>query len=320
MKGSQGFRRVLFQIMLCTSLSLVMPVFLLLEGCSSVNSSEPAADKAEATPLQTPGLQQLTFRSEALDQDMRLSIYLPEGYNTQQRYPVLYFIHGYGSRESDMFEGLKIQQNAEQLIKDGLIEPLIIVSPQMDNSYGLNSSPVYNVNNPGDPSALYRGRYEDYLVKDVVGYVDTHFNTRADRKSRYIGGVSMGGFISLHAAFLHSDVFSKAGGHSPALFLDDWSAVGGANGLIQFLYPTEALRQERDPILLAEKLELTDMGVYLDCGAEDSYRFFEGAEKLYTLLKDKGVPVEYHLRAGQHDGDYWMGHMDEYLQFYAGKK
>lgn len=317
MKGAPGFRRIVLQIVLC--MSLFLSLFLSLAGCSSGNPPH-AADQAQATPLQRPGVQKLVFHSEALDQEMRLSIYLPEGYNTQQRYPVLYFIHGYGSREADMFEGLKIEQNAEKLVKAGQIEPLIIVSPQMDNSYGLNSSSVYNVSHPGDPIALYSGRYEDYLVQDVVRYVDTHFNTRAERNSRYIGGISMGGFISLHAAFLHSDVYSKAGGHSPALFLDDWSAAGGANGLVQFLYPTEALRQERDPLLLAQNRDLSNLSIYLDCGAEDSYRFYEGTERLYTLLKSKGVPVEYHLRAGQHDGDYWMGHMDEYLRFYAGKK
>lgn len=127
---------------------------------------------------------------------MRLSVYLPAGYNASQRYPVLYFIHGYGSRETDIFDGLNLQQNAERLIEAGQIEPLIIVAPQMDNNYGLNA-----VVNPGDPAALGGERYEDYLVKDVIEYTDSHFNTLAERDSRYIGGISMGGFISLHSAF-----------------------------------------------------------------------------------------------------------------------
>lgn len=306
MKGSRSSRLYLFLIILC----------IVLGGCSRNSGEEPegGADKAETAPLQSSGVQKLVFHSEALDREMRLNVYLPAGYNASQRYPVLYFIHGYGSRETDIFDGLNLQQNAERLIEAGQIEALIIVAPQMDNSYGLNAAA-----NPGDPAAPGGERYEDYLVKDVVEYTDTHFNTLAERGSRYIGGISMGGFISLHAAFLHSDVYSKAGGHSPALFLDDWSAAGGASGLVQFLYPTETLREERDPLLLAQKRDLKDLSVYLDCGSEDSYRFFEGAEKLYTLLKSKGVPVEYHLRAGQHDGDYWKGHMDEYLKFYAGR-
>ncbi|ETT72990.1 esterase [Paenibacillus sp. FSL R7-277] len=299
----------------CLYLLLII-LYIVLGGCSrnSGEDSQGAEDKVETAPLQSPGVQNLVFHSEALDRDMRLSVYLPAGYNASQRYPVLYFIHGYGSRETDIFDGLNLQQNAERLIEAGQIEPLIIVAPQMDNSYGLNA-----VANPGDPAALGGERYEDYLVKDVVEYTDSHFKTLAERDSRYIGGISMGGFISLHSAFLHSDVYSRVGGHSPALFLDDWSLAGGENGLVQFLYPTEALRQERDPLLLAQNRDLSKLSIYLDCGAEDSYRFYEGTEQLYTLLKEKGVPVEYHLRAGQHDGDYWKSHMDEYLKFYAGR-
>ncbi|WP_083677781.1 alpha/beta hydrolase-fold protein [Paenibacillus sp. FSL R7-0337] len=306
MKGSRGFRLYLFLIILC----------IMLGGCSrnSGEASEEAADKVEMAPLQSPGVQNLVFQSEALDREMRLSVYLPAGYKASQRYPVLYFIHGYGSKETDMFDGLDIQQNADRLIEAGQIEPLIIIAPQMDNSYGLNA-----VANPGNPASPSGERYEDYLVEDVVKYTDTHFNTLAERGSRYIGGISMGGFISLHSAFLHSDIYSKVGGHSPALFLDDWSLAGGENGLVQLLYPTEALRQERDPLLLAQNRDLSKLSIYLDCGAEDSYRFYEGTEQLYTLLKGKGVPVEYHLRAGQHDGDYWKSHMDEYLKFYAGR-
>ncbi|MEK4517222.1 alpha/beta hydrolase-fold protein [Paenibacillus sp. FSL H8-0122] len=231
----------------CLCLLLII-LYIVLGGCSrnSGEDSQGAADKVETAPLQSPGVQNLVFHSEALDREMRLSVYLPAGYNASQRYPVLYFIHGYGSRETDIFDGLNLQQNAERLIEAGQIEPLIIVAPQMDNNYGLNA-----VVNPGDPAALGGERYEDYLVKDVIEYTDSHFNTLAERDSRYIGGISMGGFISLHSAFLHSDVYSRVGGHSSALFLDDWSLAGGENGLVQFLYPTEALRQERDPLLLA---------------------------------------------------------------------
>lgn len=290
-----------------------------VQTASPEASAAAAEGTASAAPLQTPGIQNLTFHSEALDQEMRLSIYLPVGYSTEQHYPVLYLIHGYGGKETDMIAGLGLHLNADRLIEAGQIHPLIIVSPQMDNSYGLNSSPTYAVNDPGDPLTTYNGMYEDYLVKDVVNYVDSHFSTIAERDSRYIGGISMGGFVSLHAALLHSDVYSRAGGHSPALFLDDWSSVGGEYGLIRFLYPTEAERQERDPLILAKDRDLRGLAVYLDCGEEDSYRFYEGAEQLYTLLKDKGVPVEYHLRAGKHDGEYWRAHLDEYLIFYAGR-
>ncbi|WP_052429432.1 alpha/beta hydrolase [Paenibacillus borealis] len=322
MKSRGNVKSVFMMIILCMSLAGCSPDKDSAEVQTSPSAEAASAagtEAAEAAPLQSPGIQNVTFHSKALDQDMRLSIYLPKGYSTEQHYPVLYLVHGYGGKETDMIEGLGIHLNAERLTQAGQIDPLIIVSPQMDNSYGLNSSPVYAVNDPGDPLTTYNGMYEDYLVKDVVGYVDSHFSTLAERDKRYIGGISMGGFVSLHTALLHTDVYSRVGGHSPALFLDDWSAVGGENGLIRFLYPTEAQRQERDPLIFAKDMDLSDLAVYLDCGQEDSYRFYEGAEQLNTLLKDKGVQTEYHVRAGKHDGEYWRSHLDEYLIFYAGR-
>jgi hypothetical protein len=54
----------------------------------------------------------------------------------------------------------------------------------------------------------------------------------------------------LRTAFLHKELFSKAGGHSPALFLNDWSTTDGENGLKAFLYPSDEERKMRDPLNL----------------------------------------------------------------------
>ncbi|KAI7258584.1 hypothetical protein KC345_g10526 [Hortaea werneckii] len=320
MRDFRNVRSLLMIIILCMPLAACSSN----EGPEAAETASPAAtataaEEAASGPQQNSEIRNTSFHSQALDQDMRLSLYLPKGYSAGQHYPVLYFIHGYGGKETDMMDNLGMNLNADHLIETGQIEPLIMVFPQMDNSYGLNSSPAYAVNDPGDPLTTYNGMYEDYLVKDVVNYVDAHFSTIADRDNRFIGGVSMGGFISLHSALLHSDVYSRAGGHSPGLFLNDWSAVGGETGLKRFLYPTEEIRQERDPLIFAKDMDLSSLAVYLDCGDEDSYRFYEGTEQLYKLLKSKGVAAEYHLEKGKHDGECWQSHMDEYLIFYAGR-
>ncbi|MEK4063951.1 MULTISPECIES: alpha/beta hydrolase [Paenibacillus] len=316
--------------MKCSGQSIGITFLLLLMmfigGCSSDNNpitaqaSSPASKEKEGTsPLQSSEIQKVSFQSESLDQVMKLNVYLPKGYSPEQRYPVLYLIHGYGGNETDLLSGLEVDQNADRLIEAGKIEPLIMVFPQMDNSYGLNTSLNYAVDYPGDPMTTYSGMYEDYLYKDVVGYVDQHFSTITSRDGRFIGGVSMGGFISLHTTFLHTDLFSKVGGHSPALFQDDWSQAGGENGVKRFLYPTDEDRQTRDPLIFAEDLDLSELEVYLDCGDQDHYKFYDGAEQLTKLLESKKVSVQYHLGQGAHEAEYWKSNLDNYLLFYAGK-
>jgi enterochelin esterase-like enzyme len=300
-------------------------LFMVVGGCtanitpkSSVTATPITTAKA-AGPLEASKIQKATFHSRSLDQDMKMNVYLPKGYNHTQHYPVLYIMHGYSGTETGWMPELGLDAAADKLIETGKIVPLIIVAPQLDNSYGINSSPTYSITNPGDPFTSYYGMYEDYIYKDLIEYVDTHFSTIANREGRYIGGNSMGGFISLHTAFLHPNLFSKAGGHSPALFLNDWSTTGGENGLKAFLYPTDEERKIRDPLIISKDLDLSNIKVYLDCGDQDENKFYEGTEQMYNLLKAKGVAVEYHKSKGKHDVDYWKPMLDNYLLFYAGK-
>ncbi|OAB41771.1 esterase [Paenibacillus glacialis] len=250
----------------------------------------------------SPNVQKVTFYSESLERDMKFNIYLPKGYKDNKQYPVLYMFHGYGANENSWIPELGLDKNADEMLSEDKINPLIIVAPQIDNSYGFNS--------------ISEGNYSDYIVKDLIQYVDSHFNTDTTRESRYIGGLSMGGWVALFNAFQHPELFSKVGGHSPALFMDDW---GNAAGLQDRLYPSEVLRQQRDPLFLVETQNLKGLSIYLDSGDEDGYKFYEGAEVLYNKLQSRNVTSEYHLSSGGHDHEYWSRHASDYLLFYSGK-
>lgn len=250
---------------------------------------------------ESPNIQKQTFYSNALGRDMNMNIYLPPDYQESEKYPVLYLIHGYGGNEDIWTSNLSIGQVADKLIREGSITPLIIVTPQIDNSYGFNSN---------------TGHYSDYLIHDLIPYIDEHLNTIAERESRYIGGVSMGGWAALHNAFLYPELFSKVGGHSPAIWMDDWSKAGS---LQYWLYPTDDLRKQRDPYLLADTADLSGMQIYLDCGDQDYYGLYIGAEALDAKLRSRNIASEFHLSPGDHDDAYLTQHLEEYLLFYAGK-
>ncbi|OAB37565.1 esterase [Paenibacillus macquariensis subsp. macquariensis] len=250
----------------------------------------------------SPNVQKVTFHSESLDKDMKFNIYLPKGYDITKKYPVLYMLHGYSGTEDSWLPELGLDVTADAMISANKINPLIIISPQINNSYGFNS--------------ISEGDYSDYIVNDLIQYVDGHFNTNASRVGRYIGGLSMGGWAALFNAFQHPALYSKVGGHSPALFMDYW---GDAEGLRNWLYPSEQLQDQRDPLRLVETQNLKGLSIYLDSGDEDGFRFYEGAEALYQQLQSKNVNSEYHHGPGGHDGDYWRKHTSDYLLFYSGK-
>ncbi len=155
------------------------------------------------------------------DPNRRLTIYLPPGYSTsQQRYAVLYFLHGYASDDDDMMKWLEFKTLLDSAINAGVLKPCILVLPNsMTKYYGsfyANSSVA--------------GNWADFIGKDVVEYIDKNYRTIADRKSRGLFGHSMGGNGALKMAMLFADKFSAVYAMSPGAlhFADDFSLLNPA--------------------------------------------------------------------------------------------
>ncbi len=294
-------------------IALSVIISLVLSGCGS--SPQSGTQEKTEPQLEASQLKRIAIDSKLLKKKLNVNLYLPKGYGSGEKYPVLYMLHGYSGNEDGWMPGLRLNDKADELIESGRIRPLIIVSPQIGNSYGINSSKETRTLGTPPNASLDEGMYEDYLYKELVTYIDSNYSTIDSRDGRFIGGLSMGGFAALHIAFSHIDMFRKAGGHSPALFID-----GFPNNLGQWLYPAEDVRRNRDPVYIAQDKDLKSLEVYLDCGDKDGYRFYEGCEKLYKILQSKGVKSEYHLNPGLHDGAYWETNAEKYLLFYAGKQ
>ncbi|MFC5702444.1 alpha/beta hydrolase [Cohnella faecalis] len=253
----------------------------------------------------TNSVYRVKFDSAALNKEVRFNIYLPPNYDTAQTYPTLYLLHPLIGSENSVLSATGISASADKLIADGKVNPLIIVAPLLENSYGLNVTDEM----AKSCSACTVGNYEDYLTKDLIGFVDGHFSTVKEKSGRYIGGFSAGGWAALYNAFTHPDLFSKVGGHSPYLPLDEWKEI----------YTTPELKKQRDPLLLAATADIKDLSVYLDSGEQDQYQGYISTEKLNGILQNKKVKSEYHHFPGGHNQEYWDSQSDNLLTFYAGK-
>ena len=299
----KGFRTVIPLVIL----SMMMPIW---SGC---RGGTDRSTSAAATKTSKSQLNKIVLHSQALKKDMKINIYLPADYSTSERYPVLYMLHGYSGNEDNWMPDLRLDKTADRLIDEQRIKPVLLVAPQIDNSYGFNSTGVPWKEGESPRPDMSDGMYEDYLFKEVIPYIDSHYSTIAAKEGRTIGGLSMGGCAALHLAFAHPDLFCKVGGHSPALFLNQ-----SRSDIEKWLYPNKELQAERDPLILARDKDLGDLNVYLDCGDQDSYRFYEGCDKLFAILQAMGVDVQYHLNPGGHEGSYWEANEEKYLLFYAG--
>ncbi len=145
--------------------------------------------------------------SHVLGKTMNLSVYCPHGYE-KEALPVLYFLHGRTGDER-LLQQLGMDAAADALIKAGEIKPLIIVCPNLDNSRGINSAEQYRELR-GKHGVVHKGRYEDYLLDELIPFVDSTFPTIQDRSARYIGGISSGGYTALSIGLRHPELKSEA--------------------------------------------------------------------------------------------------------------
>ncbi|WP_277478754.1 alpha/beta hydrolase-fold protein [Catalinimonas alkaloidigena] len=140
-------------------------------------------------------------------------VILPPGYyeNTDKKYPVVYFYHGWSQRyfgslvrnEEDHSKP-KIDDELSALVAK---HSIIIVKPDgynadPDNSYYLRP---YNIG----PVETHR-QFPLYFP-ELVNYINGHYKTIADRNHRAISGFSMGGFMSFWIAGKYPHLLSAAG-------------------------------------------------------------------------------------------------------------
>ena len=246
--------------------------------------------------------------SRFLGKMMNLSVYCPDGYE-KTALPVLFFLHGRTGDER-MLQQLGMDAAADALIKAGEIKPLRIVCPNMDNSRGINSAEQYRELR-GKHGVVHKGRYEDYLLDELIPFVDSTFPTILDRSARYIGGISSGGYTALSIGLRHPELFSKVGGHMPAVDLSYAEED-------ERYFEDEAMWLQYDPISIASQSAFENMKIFLDDGKDDEGQFYRACEKLFRILQQNGADVQVHLFAGRHNGEYVLTNLDTYLRFYNG--
>lgn len=231
------------------------------------------------------------FHSAALNTNERFFIYVPAGYATNnQRYPVLYMLHGGGDRREWVNYGLI--STVDNMISTNKVPPMIIVLPQGDQSYFVNHQ-----NGP---------KWGDYMSKDIVPYIDSNYLTLPDAKHRAIGGLSMGGWGALYQAFSHPDEFGVVGAHAASLRSDD--------GSMSFLPRGDAFKNF-DPVQLASSAGITNTHVWLDVDQQDPW--LKRDQELHNRLDQRHIANEWHVYPGQHGGSYWHDHLQDYVNFYA---
>jgi len=242
------------------------------------------------------------FFSRWLQEERYFYVYLPPSYDIdiKKRYPVLYLLHGYGgSDESWKYDN--INSVVDSLIKIGKIVEMIIIMPDADSSFYANSK--------------HRKRmYEQYIVDDLINYVDATFRTIPHRETRAIDGVSMGGFGSMLLGFKYFDKFISIGSMMGALEIPfervkDKKHIHNGDSIYWYSIQPTSIAQELTP------QHFDSLNIFFYVGDKDWLK--DSNLKMHEILKSKGVKHEFKIYTGEHNRDFWFSHFVENLIFHS---
>jgi len=220
--------------------------------------------------------------SDLMREQVDYFVHLPACYDqyADRAFPTLYVFHGWPLEEHHWLD-LGVDVWADDYIGRSITGPYIIVMP------GVGSEGLF-VNSSGGTNS-----FEGMVIDEFVPHIDSSYRTWRSPVARAVGGISRGGVWALEIALRHQDVFSIAGGHSPALALN--------RPLPQY-----------DPFRLADG---DNLRLYLDAGDRDWAR--AATIRFRDLLIDLGIPVTYHLHEGAHVDALWRSGIGDYILFYT---
>ncbi len=260
-------------------------------------------------------IEQRTVRSSVLGKEVKYTIYLPADYSTSERsYPVVYLLHGYTDDNTGWLQFGEINRLADKAIAEGTIPPMIIVMPNGDSSFYINS---------------YDGKekYEDFFTSEFIPAIERTYRIKGDKRYRGIAGLSMGGYGTLIYTLKHPELFSAGAALSAAVF-DDSSIIKMPDAVYErILGPlfgrglkggdrVNAVMNANSPLkIVATKSadELKKVRYWIDCGDDDGLS--KGNCLLHIALADKGVPHEFRVRDGAHTWTYWRSGIIDGLAF-----
>ncbi|MFO1501995.1 MAG: malectin domain-containing carbohydrate-binding protein, partial [Verrucomicrobiota bacterium] len=244
-------------------------------------------------------LERVDYDSQTVGVKRWMEVYTPPGYGKDNKYPVLFLLHGIGGNEIREWTKNGVANVViDNLIADKKIEPMIVVFP--------NGNASTNTANPwpgggrggfgggGDPAALagdgWGKNFESDLLKDIIPFIESHYSVAADREHRAVAGLSMGGGQALDFGLGNLDSFAHVGGFSSA----------PNTRMPEVLIP--------DPAKAARMLKV----LWLSAGNKDGLMTF--SLRTHQYCKEKNVPHIWHVDAHGHDFNHWKNSLYWFAQ------
>ncbi len=228
------------------------------------------------------------FKMTKLNRQRRIWIYLPQSYlSSKKKYPVIYMQDGQNlfDKSTSGFGEWGVDEVLDSLQKTKT-KDFIVIGIEHGGDERLSEY------NPFETSWHLKGEGDDYLnflVNELMPFVNKHYRISTQKKNTTIAGSSMGALISLYAILKYPDIFGKAGIFSPAL----WIAP--------------------DMYKAAEKAKTTSQKLYFVAGDAESKEMLPDMYRMYAILKDKQSADIKTIKNGKHNEAFWHQQFADFI-------
>ena len=219
----------------------------------------------------------ISYRSTIVGNNRKALIYCLPGYSKDQKYPVLYLLHGIGGDEKEWLNGGHPEVILDNLYAEKKIEPMIVVLP---NGRAMKDDRATGNMFDKEKVAAF-ATFEQDLIKCLIPYIEKNYPVIKDAEHRAIAGLSMGGGQSLNFGLGNPEKFAWVGGFSSA--------------------PNTKKPEELMPEPAKTKKQLKLL--WISCGDKDGLIGLSQLTHNYLVTND--VPHIYYVDHGYHDFKVW---------------
>jgi len=223
-------------------------------------------------------LETITYNSKSIGVDRKAVVYTPPNYDPNQKYPVVYLMHGIGGNETHWTTLCAANKVLDNLIADKKAVPMIIVMP---NGRATSDPPSSNFM----ADFNYYAFFEKDLLQDLIPYIESHYSVKSNRDNRAITGLSMGGGQGLNFGINNIDKFAWVGGFSSAPNLQQPDAL------------LPKIQQAKDKLSL----------LWIGCGDKDN--LITGSWNLHLALDKAKMDHVWYVDTGGHEVPVWNNNL-----------
>jgi len=232
--------------------------------------------------------------SNSMNRDLKAVVVTPENYSAQNKYPVIFLLHGYSGSYRDWAKKTDLRPLAD-------CYGFIIVCP--DGGY--NS---WYLDSPIDTAS----QFETHIIKEVIPLIKKQYAVSNTKQA--VCGLSMGGHGALYLAARNPGYFiaaaSMSGGVDLTYSTKSWEIsqkIGNFNKFSERWHGNSVIN-------MIDQLEKAELSLLIDCGVNDF--FIDINRRLHQKLIKSNIDHEYIERPGKHSWEYWTNALEYHLLFF----